>query len=44
MNEERGVHHIGAPVRSVENFVPFVRSITKGGARFVRVPVQQPEK
>lgn len=43
-NEERGVHHIGAPVRSVENFVPFVWSITKGGARFVRIPVTQPGK
>jgi hypothetical protein len=41
-NEERGVHHIGAPVRSVENFVPFVWSIRgkNSGARFVRIPVK----
>ncbi|MFH0982175.1 MAG: carbohydrate binding domain-containing protein [Planctomycetota bacterium] len=43
-NEEKGVHHIGAPARSVDNFVPFVWSITKGGARFVRIPVKQPGK
>jgi len=43
-NEERGVHHIGAPARSVENFVPFVWSIRKAGARFVRIPVTQPAK
>ncbi len=43
-NEERGVHHIGAPVRSVENFVPFVWSIRKASARFVRIPVKQPRK
>jgi hypothetical protein len=43
-DEERGVHHIGAPVRSVENFVPFVWSIRgkTAGARFVRVPVKGP--
>ncbi|MFH1024441.1 MAG: hypothetical protein V1809_13760 [Planctomycetota bacterium] len=43
-NEERGVHHIGAPARSVDNFVPFVWAITKAGARFVRIPVKQPGK
>jgi hypothetical protein len=43
-DEERGVHHIGAPTRSVENFVPFVWSIRgkSAGARFLRVPVKQP--
>jgi hypothetical protein len=45
-NEERGVHHIGVPARSVENFVPFVWTIkgAVGGARFVRIPVTQPAK
>ncbi|MHC4916895.1 MAG: beta propeller repeat protein, partial [Planctomycetota bacterium] len=43
-NEERGVHHLGVPVRSVENFVPLVWSISgkNAGARFVRIPVKQP--
>jgi hypothetical protein len=43
-NEERGVHHIGAPARSAENFVPFVWSIRgkNSGARFVRIPVNPP--
>ena len=43
-NEERGVHHLGVPVRSVENFVPLVWSIRgkNTGARFLRVPVKQP--
>ncbi len=43
-NEERGVHHIAAPARSVENFVPFVWSITKASARFVRIPVNGTKK
>jgi len=37
--ESHGVHHIGAPARSVENFVPFVWSARKGGGRFVKIPV-----
>jgi hypothetical protein len=40
--EERGVHHIGMPERSVKNFVPLVWSITKASARFMRIPVQGP--
>ncbi len=45
-NEERGVQWIGAPVRSAENFVPLVWTIRgkRSGARFLRIPVEQPPK
>jgi len=50
-NEAVGVHWLGAPVRSVPNFVPLVWSVARtesrkpggGPARFVRIPVTQPE-
>jgi hypothetical protein len=41
-DEQQGVHWIGAPARSVDNFVPLVWSVVKGGARFVRIPVDAP--